>query len=396
MYLQRQSSKRAVALLVAAVAMAGISQWGRADAISDAINAASAKLVSLQVVPANPSTSAWEGSYYTGFNGNIIAGLTSAYQANGVQANITAAKNGADALIANVNYLGVNYAANEIYGLTRVSDLQVNPNSNPYHDAAYNFFATNPVGSNVNTVVAHLESGYSAMLAGSGYSTLDKTLTTVSLAQYTVAAYAVGAPNQAAYRSALIAELGLVADGDSAGSTAPQYCPTQALGAAVWALAKTGNGLDATVITGPTGLTDPLQNAFGGKTLAQLPAILEGRLDPTTHTFFTFLTTSGFYAYTEDTAFGILGLDAADFAGHTSTYAADLAAARLALSASVDPVTGETIDNSAPGWGYYTGGEYAGMALQALSASPVPEPASLSVLALGALGLLTRRRKARI
>jgi hypothetical protein len=399
---QCRLSKRAAVIVAAAVVMAGLSQAGRADAITDAINAASARLVGGQVVPA--ATTTWEGPMYTGYNGTIIAGLTSAYRANGVVANKLAAEAGGTALIADAwanaggNLNAVSYASNEVYGLTQVAALQSIPSSSTYYSAARDFFTIGH-GSDVNAVVTALNTGNSAMLGAYGYSPLDKTLTTVNLAQYTAAAYAVNAPNKAAYRSSLITMLGQVADLDSVGSQNPQYCPTQALGAAVWALAKTGNGLDSTVITGPTGLTDPLQNSFGGKMLSELPGMLDARLDSVSHTFFVYLNFADYYAYTEDVAFGILGLDAADFAGHTSTYAGDIAAARLALSGAVDlssgSSSGTTYDSCFPMPESYSGGEYAGMALQALAASPVPEPASVSLLALGAAGLLTRRRRSR-
>ena len=386
LHLRCQTTRRAGALVVAVAVVAAGAGMVRGDAISDAINAASAKLVSQQVLPADANSSAWEGPGYGGFNGNIIAGLTSAYQVNGVVVNKTAAENGATALIAYVNQAWAGkYATNEIYGLTQISTLQANPNSNPYHDAAYNYFA-NTIGSDVSGFVTTLDS-----------LSLDKASATIDLARLTTAAYAVNAPNKAELRTSLISMVGLVADYDSTASYVQSY-PTRALGAAVWALAKTGKGLDNTVITGPTGVTDPYhQNTFGGKMLSELPAMLSARIESTTHTFFAYLTSDydSYHAYTEDTAFGILGLDAADFAGHTSTYAADIAAARLALTASVNS-SGETCDNPILALSDgSSGGEYAGMALQALSASPTPEPASVSLLALGAVGLLTRRRRAR-
>jgi len=116
--------------------------------------------------------------------------------------------------------------------------------------------------------------------------------------------------------------------------------------------------------------------------LADLPGMLDARLDPATHTFDYLLTDNSLVGYTEDTAFGILGLSAADAAAHTGTYEADVAAARLALAAAVDTAAGanygDTYDNAlSPS---FATDAYAGRALEALQ---TPEPATVALLALG-------------
>ena len=353
--------------------LAGCGTLARADAILTAIDAASNGLLTQQ-----SAGGMWSGVGATGYNGTILSGLVNAYNNTGTASYSTAAQNGATALINAVNANGGSYLGDEAYALTQAANLPGNPNSAAERTAVYNFFnATVPanyVNANgyINALVAH-------------YGT-DKTQATIYLSYFTLAAYAVNAPNKADFRTGLISTLGKVADFRSDNSDYQAY-PTGALGAAVWALAQTGNGLDSTPLTGPTA---PAQDVFGTHTLSQLPGMLDARLVPASHTFDWLLTdpTHTYVGYTEDTAFGILGLSAADAAAHATTYAADVAAARLALTAAVNTATGATYDNVLSPASHY--GVYAGRTLEALA---VPEPVTAGLLALGGLGLLVRRRK---
>src|SRR6185436_14012582 len=111
--------------------------------------------------------------------------------------------------------------------------------------------------------------------------------------------------------------LGKVADLNSSGGA--QVVPTGALGAAVWALAQTGAGLDHTAITGPTSG----QNVLGGHYLDELDDILAARLDPTTHAFdYNLASVSPYDGATDADALAILGLAAADQADPSHPYAA--------------------------------------------------------------------------
>jgi hypothetical protein len=116
-------------------------------------------------------------------------------------------------------------------------------------------------------------------------------------------------------------------------------------------------------------------------------------MNSTTHTFYTFLNnyqpSTDPLGYTDDTAMGILGLQAADVAANNSAHAAEIQAAKLSLSGAVDINTGITYDHVSDR--SYPGAVFAGDALLALTA---PEPASIGLLVVGAAGLLMRRRKA--
>ncbi len=365
----RENSAR---ILAGAILLAAGTAAARADAVAIAINAASNSLVTQQ------SGGMWSGYGATDYNGTILAGLVNAYNCTGVVTYRNAAQTGASALITQVNtsHSGI-YLGDEAYALSQVASLQLTPGNNTYHNAANTFFAsTIPNGyGNTSAYINSLTSQYGT----------DKTQPAIYLSYLTVAAYTIDAQNNSttaygpAFRSALISTLGKVADTGSDGSY--QSYPTAALGAAVWALAQTGTGLDNTTITGPSSG----QNIFGGHKLADLPAMLHSRLDPATHTFQYMLTDNTYKGYTEDTAFGILGLDAYDKSAHSTLYVSDITSARLALTAAVNTGTGDTYDNAiSPS---FAADVYAGRTLQALQ---TPEPGTLATGLAAACGLLLR------
>jgi hypothetical protein len=158
------------------------------------------------------------------------------------------------------------------------------------------------------------------------------------------------------------------------------FFPVGALGSAVWALAQTDGGLDSTTITGPSAI-------FNGQQLSNLPALLAAQqilAGPKIDSFFyDFAHTDG--GYTEDTAFGLLGLEAANAANPSLGYGPKITAGQAAISGAVDGAgsTYLTVTQTSPSYNVYTG-----RFLQA-----VPEPASATLLLVGAAGLLIGRKR---
>jgi hypothetical protein len=136
------------------------------------------------------------------------------------------------------------------------------------------------------------------------------------------------------------------------------------------------------LISGPSAI-------FNGVSLSNLPPLLASQqimAGPKIDSFFyDFAHTDG--GYTEDTAFGLLGLEAAYAADPVNyNYATKIAAGQAALSGAVDGTgtTFLTVTQTSPSYNVY-----AGRLLQA-----VPEPASMTLLLVGAAGLLGRKRRA--
>jgi hypothetical protein len=304
----------------------------------------------------------WSGE--TQFSGPIVAGLTDAYNYFGVTNYKTAAQSGANYILTN----GPNYLGDETFALTRVSSFQPNPNANTYRTAVVNYY---------NSTIPATVGGTDAYLNNfvNHYTTVfgEESQAVIYLSYHTLAAYAVNATEKIKWRNKLVDTLGMIDDGD--------YYPVGSLGAAMWALAATDNGLSAgTTLVGPS-------TTLNGKTLSQLPAYLTQHIAPTNAFYYRF-DHSGGNGFTEDTAYDIMGLQAAYLSDPTVfNYSGDIANARNALLGSIgnDGTAYLDIFQSAPAYNVY-GGRF----LQA----ELPEPsAGLLVGAFGAILLKGRRRK---
>ena len=328
-----------------------------ASTITDTITRAGDWLVNNQ-----SGSGTWTGESV--FQGTMVSGLANAFLVTTTPAYKTAAENGANWILTNE---GGNFYGDEAYGLTRVSDLQATPAVNAYRAAVLNYY-------NV-TVPAHAggTSGYINDFVNHYTTTFNEQSQAVILLSYhTLAAYYVGANDEATWRSGLINALGQVDDAD--------LFPVCSLGAAVWALAATGNGMsNSTTISGPS-------TVLNGMTLAQLPDLLKSQIMAADPFYYDFGHTGG--GYTEDTALGLLGLEAAVTANPSLNYVGQIYNSQLALSDAVglDGTTYVDVDQSPPS--HYV---YAGRALQALA--PIPEPSGILMLVSAGVLCVVRRRR---
>ncbi|GAH62678.1 unnamed protein product, partial [marine sediment metagenome] len=203
-------------------------------------------------------------------------------------------------------------------------------------------------------------------------SNAEDTSAVYDIARHTVAAFYVDAGDKATWRSGLVTALADVDDGDDS--------PVMALGAAVWALAKTG-AVDGTPVdsgASPGSLWD-------GVTLGDLPAMLAGEQAPD-GSFYTKFDHNQGYGYTETTALGGLGLIAAHADNPSLGYEDEIYDARLVLAGGVD--TGGEVywkigDSGQPQY-YFAAGE---------TLEVIPEPGVMSILAISAMAFLARRRR---
>ncbi|KPK78886.1 MAG: hypothetical protein AMJ81_14610, partial [Phycisphaerae bacterium SM23_33] len=287
-----------------------------------------------------------------GFTGESVAGLVHAYQLTGTAGYKTAAEDGGDYCLYNEGgytappgkYRDGLFAGGS-YGVTRLSEISADPADNAWRTAVEDLY--HQIKKDVGTqdyVDAYLND-----------SNAEDTSAAYDLARHTVAAYYVSATDRAIFRSGLIDALGDVDDGDDA--------PVMALGAAVWALARTGD-LDSTLVdsgAAPGSLWD-------GVTLADLPGMLVSQqaLDGSFYTRFDHDQGSGF---TETSVMGALGLIAAHQAAPSLRYGDEIVKARLVLASGVD-VGGEVywkIADEDFASQYYLAGE----SLEVLTAAPI-------------------------
>lgn len=292
-----------VGLVFAALAAPAMA----ASNLPQAVKAAADRLVVGQ-----SAGGAWAGA--EGYTGPIVAGLVNAYLLTGTDSYFEAAKKGGDYILASAATEG--FYGDEAWGLTTLSEMAANPASNGWRTAVADFYAraaTAPGGT--AGYIADLKAGYA-----------EDSVPVFYLAHHAVAASYVGAADRAVWRQALIDTFASVNDNDT--------YPVMSLGAAVWALAQTGSGLDSTVIPTPP---LPGRGTYAGYTLAQLPAILAGHQVPATapysSSFFAWFdhTQDPAAGYTEDTVYGTLGLMAATAAGGWD-YTTQIQAARRVLA----------------------------------------------------------------
>jgi len=260
--------------------------------LEDALRAVADNLASNQVASVAPFSTGWSGM--ENYNGAITLGMVSAYNIFGAGSYGHSAKQGAGWLYHDSitrTPLGDSVLAWNALG---VSEYEYG--IGVWSDVAASFF------DNVQMYTPSEAAGYVASFGGDAGSAV------YYLANLTLAAYGVDAPEKAVWRQGLVQALNEVND-DSA------LCPIQAIGLATWALATTGP-LDSTLING-----DPNAPIWGGVALSDLPDVLvshqvsEGGYDA--GSFFGRIDhTAGesdvvAEGYTSDAIFAALGLFAA-------------------------------------------------------------------------------------
>ncbi|MBP7937832.1 MAG: hypothetical protein KA354_24595 [Phycisphaerae bacterium] len=292
-----------VGLAIAALAAPAMA----ASNLPQAVTAAADRLVVVQ-----DTGGSWAGA--EGYTGPMVAGLVNAYLLTGTVSYYDAAKRGGDYILASAAEAG--FYGDEAWGLTVLSQMEANPTSNAWRTAVADFYAraaTAPGGT--AAYIADLKAGYA-----------EDSVPVFYLAHHAVASEYVGATDKAVWRQAVIDTFAYVNDLDT--------YPVMSLGTAVFALAQTGSGLDATVIPTPP---IPERGTYAGYRLDQLPAVLAGHQVPATalygSSFFAWFDHSQSPAagYTEDTVYGTLGLMAATGTGSWD-YTTQIQAARRVLA----------------------------------------------------------------
>lgn len=304
------------------------------------------------------------------FTGAIVPGLVRAYELVKHLPYKTAAENGGTYILNNAPLIPAGSAHNllgdEAYALIRLSDIAPDPSSNAWRTEVANFY------TDIKNLYPGSTNGYIAALTNPMFS--DPSIAVMSMAHHVLAAYYVGAADEAIWRTELVDTLAMVQD-------ATAWYPVMALGTSVWALAATGP-LDATLVD-PSAL--PL-TTWDGVDLMGLPPLLLSHQEPVSGGFYWRFDHAWGYGYTEDTIFGTLGLISADTTAHI--YAAAILSGRNAVEAGIAN-DGSMKDHLWAGtWTYHV---YAGEALRLA----VPEPATLSILTSGVLLMLARRRRRR-
>jgi len=327
-----------------------------ATTLAEAIGAAADRLLADQV-DTGILAGSWPGE--AGYTGSIAAGMVSAFRATGNAAYKTAAQNAGNYILT-ANAATGNYYGDEVYALTRLSEVAADPSNNSWRTAAGDFYDL-VKDSGAGT------SGYISAFSGTGASNA-----TFYLSHHAVAAHYVNADEEDLWRQGVVDFLATVHDG-------ADY-PVLALGISVWALAQTGP-MDATLV-------DPAAapgSTWFGTTLADLPGLLRGHQvtapDPYAGSlYWRFDHTDGgdpaneASGYTEDALFGVFGMWADNQATPSPVYPPALYAASEALLDAVDGagVVGEHI--WLDGEDYYT---YAGEYIEGLLMTARPGDADL-------------------
>ena len=314
------------------------------------------------------------------------------------------------------------YAA-EAYGLTRLSQITSTPFHNPWRTATGDLFSEIRRRSGTTAdFIDDIVSDYGSSFVGTAV---------YDIARFTATAGYVSDVSLPTWRSKLMDTLADIDDDADA--------PALALGSAVWALAATGE-MDDTTLSGSS-------SVLNGKKLSELPGMMADLQDVDGSFFWTF---GGDYpGYTEPTVMAALGLMAAN----GGAYSSEISAAVSALEDGVDVdgaayfligddstddsfyFAGETLEALAPAaavpgdangdgvvddldltalaahWqqpGGLAQGDFNGDGFisdldltvlatawpgSGLDVSPVPEPATLSLLAFGMFAVTRRRRR---
>ncbi|MBT3202052.1 MAG: PEP-CTERM sorting domain-containing protein, partial [Phycisphaerales bacterium] len=239
----------------------------------------------------------------------------------------------------------------EVYSMARLSAIQATPASNSWRTA----------------LVDYLDAADAGYLVGWYGINADDSSAVYDVARRAVAAEYVNHADKAIWRDGVITLLGDVDDADAS--------PVMALGAAVWALTATGDiSTDTDVVS-----------VLGGVQIKDLPDELAALQDVADGSFYTKFDTAAGSGYTETTVMGTLGLQAADASSLAYSYSSEIASAVGVLKGGVGAggeVYWKISDSLSGGYAFA-----AGETLEA-----IPEPATMTVLLIGAVGVIRRRR----
>ncbi len=291
------------------------------------------------------SKGSWPGE--PSLTGSIVAGMVSAYESKCKIDYQRSAQWGGDYILwaAQGSFFG-----DEIYTMTRLSQIASDPCDNPWRTAVANFYYNVQYG-------AGSTEGYISNFNGTESSTA-----VFYMANLVVAAYYIDTEDKQIWRQGLIDMLSQVDDSS--------YYPVMALGAATWALSLTGP-LDETSIHS-SGEGAPYWKL---KKLADLPDLLLSHQvqddQPGAGSFYWQFghTDNSPNGYTEDTIFATRGLIAAYWANPDPNLKSAILSARTALLDGInsDGKVWERLSHE--GSIFYT---YAGEMLQVLGELIVP------------------------
>jgi hypothetical protein len=278
------------------------------------------------------------------YNGSIVAGMATAFQRTCVQSYKTSAELGGDYTL---DTAGGNYYGDEAFALVLLSRINDNPYDNEWRDALATFYSI-------------IENEQDLFNGTSGYIAYFETGTEPSTAvfyigHHVLGAYYVDANDKEIWRDSLVEFLATVDDSTS-------YFPVMALAIATWALAETGP-LDGTLVD-PEGEGQPYWEL---KTLADLPDLLAGHQVVVIPDGIFNEWAGSFYwdfehtdcGFSEDAAFAVLGLKAAQRANPSLNYTEQISIAKQVLFDSIDPVDGTVYESIwvHDDWYYFYAGE---------------------------------------
>jgi hypothetical protein len=283
------------------------------------------------------------------FTGSITAGIAHAYTMHCNELYKNSAELGGNCifLISQGNFYG-----EEVYALTMLSKNSTDPNNNPWKTTLADFYH----------VVKYSEGGTEQYI--DSFSGTDNSIAVLNLSYYLLGAYYVDANDKQIWRQELISHLSYVNDSS--------YYPVMALGAALWALSKTGPLDPNTPIQPPSGQSLSYWNS---KKLSDLPALLmnhqvqNSQSNPGSFYWQLTFTPESPHGYTEDAIFATLGLDAAYSVSHDPNLYSALIKARDALLKGITQ-EGRVYEHlSCTGDEYYV---YSGEMLEVLTESIIP------------------------
>lgn len=252
------------------------------------------------------------------FTGSIVGGMASAHELACDEGYLHSSELGGDSIL----FLSQgNFFGDETYALMLLSQNSTDPNDNKWRDALVGFYDN----------VENSEGGTKGYIENSSGS--DPSTDVLYLAHYVLAAYYVNANDKQIWRQELVGRLSYVDD--------TSFYPVMALGAALWALSKTGPVDTNTPIEPTSGQSLPYWNT---KKFSDLPTLLvshqvQGDQANGAGSFYWQFTHTpeSLYGYTEDAIFATLGLAAAYQAEPDANLYSAIVKARKALLNGVNP-----------------------------------------------------------